>query len=250
MQASHMTKLIRIGESAFALQSAYVDGSGIVADSELVLAILRDPSVALGDAYVQLRKRDGILRVLDAPEIRHRLSQLELVKAGDDRSRAIRFELITNVHVVHRGFIEAFTPLLINLPSDPMVVHFKTKPIDGERDWIAAEDHDGRHYHYCLQTGVRTDVVLNFDVANALVAHDTKSQKLKPHSVPLFWEKHGRGKNNSKPGRPDLWGAKKRKSIHSAISPDLEEQSITFRRPSQKADNVWPLKATLSPAPS
>jgi hypothetical protein len=136
---------------------------------------------------------------------------------------------------VLRGFLEVYETRRVFLrPPTAWLLAFLRIAIDDTDESLVAEAHHGRHYHYCDRKGRRTDVVLTFDCRNS------------ESPVPLFWERHGEGKNTIT-GRPQTWQPPKRESIYRAAHTDLEHRDLqSFRRPSKKSAVVWPTHATLS----
>jgi hypothetical protein len=162
----------------------------------------------------------------------HRLAPDEFWTLG---SRTISFP----IRGIHIGFIEPVlrVPIISRL-SETVVAFLLT--IEGERDLLKREHHSqvGWHYHYLDFKKARSNIVLCWD---------TRAVRQNRQDHPLFQETHGEGHADF-PGRPDLWGNTKKKSMHDACAPDLDNWPLsTFRCASNKAGPVWPLAATLTP---
>jgi hypothetical protein len=143
------------------------------------------------------------------------------------------------IRTIHIGFIEPVLRVPIIPRLSETVVAFLLD-IPGERDLLKREHHNqvGWHYHY-----------LNFkrERSNIILCWDTRAARQSGQEHPLFQETHGEGHADF-PGRPDLWGITKKKSMHDACGPDLDSWPLhAFRCASKKAGPVWPLAAKLTP---
>lgn len=193
------------------------------------------------DDLARISEDGGVLWALDTSQLREALEYFERVKNPPVLNpRALQslmeVRIITRVDEIHGGFLESFERYWICIPDrDKVILQFILK-IGGERDYLEAENHNLRHYHYCNWRGKRTDVILTFDVEN-----------IQNKPIPLFWEKHGEGKSHGQ-AKANAWKQRKRQSIYAAVSPDLAKIPRTpFRRPSNGAGNVWPLGVDVSP---
>lgn len=91
----------------------------------------------------------------------------------------------------------------------------------------------GWHYHYCKNNKDRSDTILSFDIQRTQPC---------PH---LCWETHAANKAKFD-ARPYMWSQRKRESVYSACSPDLEKHDLNqFKRPGSGSGLVWPYTKAL-----
>jgi hypothetical protein len=139
---------------------------------------------------------------------------------------------------IHIGFLQPILSLPIVEPLSERAFAFLIT-IKDDNHLLKREHHShfGWHYHYLDFKQRRSDVILCFD------RHATPPRG-GPH--PLFGEFHAEAGADFV-GRPDLWEARKRQSMHEACAPDLAKWPLKeFKNPSNKAFDVWPRGAVLS----
>ncbi|MDF2232397.1 hypothetical protein P2H44_07495 [Albimonas sp. CAU 1670] len=106
--------------------------------------------------------------------------------------------------------------------------------IPGLKDKLMREIHGhwGYHYHYLNAKNKRSDTLLTFKPEPRV---DTRGARVRV----LTWEYHSEGKHFN--ARPYRWGDAKRRSVYDACINDSSNRELsTFKRPSGKAENVWP----------
>jgi hypothetical protein len=145
-----------------------------------------------------------------------------------------------------RGFVQPLQrePILRRVP-DRVALYLIT--LDGGEDYLARESHGmGKHYHYLNWRKERSNVILSWDTRWKEPNPQTKPPMLRA----LFVEAHGERSNAGFVARPDLWGVKKRATMHEACVPDLAKWPITeFKCAANKSEAVFPLGRTLTPHP-
>lgn len=236
------------------LPAQYIEGSGVIGATQDTLMILnlltkqavspmdRRDAAELTKVADRIKETGSCLRSIDGPQLQLALNGFDSPlprnahRNGSDRN-ALRVEIIKQVDEVRGGFLERYETRWVLIPKAlPSIMALIIK-IDRKGDHLVAENHNLRHYHYCNWKGLRTDVILTFDVENTIC------------KKPLFWEKHGEGKAKGRANAPS-WKERKRRSIYDAVSPELKALSLDiFRRPSNRAENVWPLNVKLTKRP-
>lgn len=156
-----------------------------------------------------------------------------------------RIPIVLTPRAIHGGFLQPALTVPVVVPaSDRVVAYLITLP--GEDDYLLRE-HKGTlwHYHYLNSDEVRSDVILCWDTRQRV------DEKVRPRKVrAIFQEKHGEGKSTFR-ARPDLWGDRKKQTMHQAAYGDLSRWDIAeFRCASNRAGPVWPLGAVLTPKPT
>lgn len=171
------------------LSPVYCEGSRIIVESELNFAFLQRVSDRLNlelepvgseqlPAVQEMIDAGRTLRCLDTFGLREVLARLQDVRPQQkDRALILEIKIITRVDTVHGGFLESVENQFIRIPFElPILKLFIISP--GEKYGLEAENHHGRHYHYCNYRGRRSDVILTFDLANTI-----------SRETPMFWER-------------------------------------------------------------
>jgi hypothetical protein len=136
-------------------------------------------------------------------------------------------------------------PILRRIPDD-VALYLIT--IDEGESYLDRENHNlGWHYHYLDWRKDRSNVILSWDTRWKAPDPQTNPPTLRG----LFVEPHGEKTNADFIARPDLWGPKKRFSMHEACRPDLPRWPIDeFKCASNNSDVVYPPGARLTPHPA
>lgn len=146
-----------------------------------------------------------------------------------------------------RGFLQPLQrePLIRRLP-DRVALFLIT--LDGGEDYLDRESHGmGKHYHYLNWREERSNVILCWDTRWQAPDPQTRPPTLRA----LFVESHGEKSNADFVARPELWGVRKRASMHAACLPDLVKWPIEeFRCAANKSEIVHPLGRKLTPHPT
>jgi len=224
------------------VRHADVSNFGVNAEQIPILYALESP--ALKEALDEVRGTARVLReVLEErwpsegkqSARRRPIPEREADDSGPSHSEPWpgRLYVLDQVLPIHKGLLERFrrVPIIARTDSDALALYID---IEGIKDVLVRDIHDGWHYHYCKPDGRRSDTLLAFD---ALHSAPTK---------PLFWERHGEGKAAFY-AQAGGWGSHKRKSVYAACEPDVRKRRPNeFRRPQRSAEPVWPLGAILS----
>lgn len=148
-----------------------------------------------------------------------------------------RYETVETRRPIWGGHLEPIVGRTLPVRSRVVVAFLISLP---DRDLLKRERHShfGWHYHYLDARERRSDIVLCWDIRATVQTGLVR---------PLFQEKHAEGGSAFK-ARPELWGDRKRQSVHAACAPDLKRPIDEFRAPTNKAEAVWPRTAVLTPA--
>lgn len=145
-----------------------------------------------------------------------------------------------------RGFVQPLRrePVLKRV-SDRVALYLIT--LEDGKDYLDRETHGmGLHYHYLNRREERSNVILSWDTRWKAPNPQTKPPTLRA----LFVEHHGEKNNADFVARPELWGAKKRATMHEACAPDLLRWPIEeFKCAANKSALVHPPGRTLTPHP-
>ena len=139
---------------------------------------------------------------------------------------------------IHRGYLQPTKIVPIAMQVTERVAAFLIT-LPGDDHLLYRDNHGFRwHYHYVNAEEEHSDTILCWDTRATLIG---KSKR------PIFQEKHASGFL----ARPDLWGYRKKQTMHEAAYPDLATWSLgEFRCASNKSQPVWPLGARLSSVPT
>lgn len=156
---------------------------------------------------------------------------------------------------IHGGFVtpKLRVPIIETVP--PLATAFLMTLPDGFI--LKPEIHGanwGWHYHYLDRKQRRSDHLLSWDTRTLPKEATAAKPEKVPRAMrgqPLFGEEHAE-KDAEFAARPDLWGATKKQTMHTACSEHLARRGNKldeFRCASSKAFAVWPMSAVLTPHP-
>jgi hypothetical protein len=157
---------------------------------------------------------------------------------------------------IHGGYLtpKLRVPIIETVP--PLALAFLMKLPDGYI--LKPEIHGanwGWHYHYLDRKQRRSDHLLSWDTRTRpkeVTAAKPEDVPVAMRGQPLFGEEHAE-KDAEFAARPDLWGAYKKQTMHTACSEHLAKRGNKleeFRCASSKAFAVWPMRAVLTPHPN
>lgn len=188
-----------------------------------------------------------VSEVRELLEALNRLRQDEQFDAPYTRLHKGEFWTLATIEIrleqrqIHLGFLEPTTYAPFVVSDEGLVAYLIT--VLGDDHPLKREHHShfGWHYHYLDRKMRRSDVILCWDTFAKVTGQQIR---------PLFYEYHAEGSCDF-PARPALWADRKRKSMHEACRPDLQNWPINeFKAPGQTSLAVWPLGAVLTPKPN